>query len=87
MFTVNNSEHINTNNSSININNNDNKVTNPRGSESLGWHAAGNSRVSWVGRSLKSWLVTFLREKNSNIKLGVGESLVLVGNHLQIVSR
>ena len=31
-------------------------------SEIPDWHLAGDSRVSWVGRTLKSWLATFLGE-------------------------
>ena len=42
-----------------NYNNNNNK---PCGSEILGWHPAGDSCVSWGGRTLKPWLATFLRE-------------------------
>ena len=67
-----------------------------------------NSRLAWLGRTLKlwlatfieegklwcatrvrkalySWLATFLRKENSNIKLQAGESLALVGNHLDMV--
>ena len=38
-------------------------IINPCGSESLGWHLAGDSHVSWVGRTLKPWLATFLGEE------------------------
>ena len=42
------------NNNNNNNNNNDNGNNNiPCGSEILGWHAAGDSRVSWLGRTLK----------------------------------
>ena len=82
--------------------------SNPRGSEILVWHMVEDSCVSWVERTLKTWLEifpregkvwcktrvrktlypwlpTFLREENSNIKLGASESLALVGNHLKMV--
>ena len=53
----------NNNNNNINNNNNNNGNNNiPCGSEILGWHAAGDSRVSWLGRTLKLWLATFLGE-------------------------
>ena len=32
------------------------------------------------------WLATFLEEETFNIKLGAGESLALVGNHLEMMS-
>ena len=28
----------------------------------LSWHPAGDGRVSWVARTLKPWLATFLGE-------------------------
>ena len=59
--------------------------SNPRGSEILVWHVVGDSCVSWVERTLKPWLPTFLREENCNIKSGASESLALVGNHLEMV--
>ena len=34
----------------------------PRGSEIQGWHPAGDSRVLWVGKTLKPWVATFLGE-------------------------
>ena len=32
------------------------------------------------------WLTTFLKEETFKIKLGSGESLALVGNHLEMMS-
>ena len=37
-------------------------ITISRSSEIPDWRLAGDSRVSWVGRTLKSWLATFLGE-------------------------
>ena len=49
--------------------------------------SARESCVLSVGRTLKPWVATFLRGENSNIKLGAGEYLALVGNYLDMVSR
>ena len=38
-----------------------------------------------VRKALYPWLATFLKKENSNIKLGGGESLPLVGNHLEMM--
>ena len=45
------------------IGNNDNNNNKPHDSEILCWHPAGDSRFSWVGRTLKPYLATFLGEE------------------------
>ena len=41
-------------------NNNNNNKNNPRGIEIPGWRQVGNSRVSWPGQGLKTWMAVFL---------------------------
>ena len=38
-------------------------------------------------KAVQTWLATFLREVNSNIKFAADESLALVGNHIDMVSK
>ena len=56
---INNNSNNTSNNNNIN-NNNNNK--NHCGPDILGWCAASDNHVSWVGRALKYWLATFLEE-------------------------
>ena len=47
---------------SVPANSSDDIIIIPRGSEILSCCPAGDSCVSWVGRTLKPWLATFLGE-------------------------
>ena len=46
----------NNSNNTSNNNNNNNNNKNPCGPDILGWYAARDNHVSWVGRALKYWL-------------------------------